>query len=139
VTLAPSPLATAAQREIEAQALRLFESAAMQGAIDRLRPLFVADPRSQTASGRTTLEQNLREIAFSAATCAASMDPARPRIVWTINLPHRWFGLDVPGSRYGVDNPDNIYRVAAIDEVSTYELQGRVPPEPAPDVSASTT
>ncbi len=135
MTLAHNPLATPAQREIEAQALRMFESAAMQAVIARLRPLFLADPRAQTMSGRATLEQNLREIAFSAATCAASMDPARPRVAWTINLPHRWFGLDVPGSRHGVDNPDNIYRVAAIDEASSYELQGRVPPEPAPDVS----
>lgn len=130
-----NPLATAAQREIEAQALRLFESDAVRQAMARLRPLFLADPRAATAAGRATLEQNLREIVFSATTCAVSMDPARPRVFWTINLPHRWFGLDVPGSRHGVDNPDNIYRVIALDDVSSYELRGRVLPDPGPDVS----
>ena len=130
-----NPLATTAQREIEAQALRLFESDALQQAMARLRPHFIADPRAATPAGRSTLEQNLREIVFSAATCAVSMDPARPRVVWTINLPHRWFGLDVPGSRHGVDNPDNIYRVVALDDVSSYQVRGRVPPDPGPDVS----
>jgi hypothetical protein len=130
-----NPLATTVQREIEAQALRLFESDALQQAMARLRPLFLADPRAATAAGRATLDQNLREIVFSAATCAVSMDPARPRVVWTINLPHRWFGLDVPGSRHGVDNPDNIYRVIALDDVSSYLVRGRVPPDPGPDVS----
>lgn len=133
--MANNPLATADQREVEAQALRLFRTHAMQQAVECLRPQFLADPRAHTAAGRATLEQNLREIVFSAATCAASMDPARPRVCWTINLPHRWFGLDVPGSRHGVDNPDNIYRVAAIDDRSSYEVHGRVLPEPSPDVS----
>ena len=133
--MSANPLATPAQREIEALALRLFESDAVQRTLARLRPLFIADPRARTAAGHATLEQNLREIVFSAATCAASMDPANPRVCWTINLPHRWFGRDVPGSRHGVDNPDNIYRVIAIDDRSRYELRGRVPPAPAPDVS----
>lgn len=130
-----SSLATAAQREIEAQALRLFESDAVQRAMAGLRPQFLADPRAQTAAGLATLEQNLREIVFSATTCAVSMDPANPRACWTINLPHRWLGHEVPGARHGVDNPDNIYRVIAIDDTSHYELQGRVPPKSGPDVS----
>ena len=130
-----NPLATPAQREIEAQAQRLFESDAVQRTIARLHPRFLADPRAHTTAGRATLEQNLREIVFSAATCAASMDPANPRVCWTLNLPHRWFGRDVPGSRHGVDNPDNIYRVIAIDDTSHYELRGRVLPAAGPDVS----
>jgi len=130
-----NPLATPAQREIEALALRLFESAALQRAIAELRPLFLADARAAKPAGCATLEQNLREIVFSAATCAAAMDPARPRVCWTINLPHRWFGIDVPGSRHGVDNPDNIYRVIALDDASSYQVQGRVPIAPGPDVS----
>jgi len=130
-----NPLATAAQRDIEAEALRVFDSAVLQQALARLRPQFLADPRAATPAGRATLEQNLCEIVFSAATHAVVMDPARPRVGWTINLPHRWFGRDVPGSRHGVDNPDNIYRVIAIDDVSHYEVRGRVRPEPGPDVS----
>ena len=130
-----NPLATVEQREIEAQALRLFDTDTVQQVIARLRPILLDDPRAQSPAGYATLEQNLREIVFSAAICAVTMDPAHPRVCWTINLPHRWFGLDVPGSRHGVDNPDNIYRVIAIDELSHYEVRGRVLPEPGPDVS----
>lgn len=130
-----NPLATTVQREIEVQALRLFGTDLMQRSIEGLRPLFLADPRAAAPAGRSTLEQNLREIVFSGATCAVSMDPACPRVCWTINLPHAWFGLDMPGSRHGVDNPDNIYRVIALDDVSSYQVRGRVPPEPGPDVS----
>jgi hypothetical protein len=123
-TLPFNPLATAAQREVEAQALGLFASPPVQQAIDRSRALFMADPRAATPAGRATIEQNLNEWAFSASTCAASMQPARPCVCWTLNLPHRWFGLDVPGSRHGVDNPDNLYRVIAVDARSHYELRG---------------
>jgi hypothetical protein len=134
-TLPFNPLATAAQREVEAQALGLFASPPVQQAIERSRALFMADPRAATPAGRATIEQNLNEWAFSASTCAASMQPARPCVCWTLNLPHRWFGLDVPGSRHGVDNPDNLYRVIAVDARSHYELRGRVPAHPGPDVS----
>lgn len=130
-----NPLATAAQRDVESQALRLFGSDAVQQSLARARALFLADARAGTPAGRATLEQNLSEWAFSAAICAASMDPANPRICWTLNLPHRWFGLDLPGSRHGVDNPDNLYRVIAIDAQSRYQVRGRVPPHAAPDVS----
>src|SRR5437899_221319 len=130
-----NPLAMEQQLASEDLALRLFASAPVRQAMDRALPDFLADPRAQTPSGRTTLEQNLREIAFSAATCAASMDPANPSVVWTLNLPHRWFGRDVPGSRHGVDNPDNIYRAIAVAEHSRYEIRGRVPAQAGPDVS----
>ena len=43
--------------------------------------------------------------------------------------------MDVLGSRHGVDNPDNLYRVIAVDARSHYELRGRVPAHPGPDVS----
>lgn len=41
--------------------------------------------------------------------------------------PHRWFGLDVPRSGYGIDNPDNVYHNFMVDGAARYDVHGRFP------------
>ena len=41
-------------------------------------------------------------------------------------LPHRVGELQIPGSRWGIDNPDSIYRVIPIDGAARYVIRGRV-------------
>ena len=130
-------LATVDQQVLEALALRLYADPAVQAAAERMRDVMRAAPQAGTTAGRATLEQNLAEWTFSACFNAAAMDPVQPRVGWTINLPHRWRGRDVPGSRHGVDNPDNIYRVIAVDPAGRYAIHGRVQGEPGADVSFS--
>ena len=142
-----NPLATDDQREIEALALELFETAPVRDAITRQRGVMQASLTvssaaagavtsvAASAAGRATLEQNLHEWAFSACFKVAAMQPARPRVACTINLPHRWFGHAVPGTRHGVDNPDNIYRVIAVAPGARYAIHGQVLGRPGADVS----
>lgn len=130
-----NPLATRDQLEMEDMAIRLYRSRPVEEAKARGRRLLQADPRAKTASGKSTLELDLNEIAFLACAITAIANPDDPKIYWGLNLPHRWFGRDVPGSRCGIDNPDNAYRLMAIDDQSSYIVTGQVPPVPPVDVS----
>lgn len=79
-----------------------------------------------TASEVAQLDDAVNELIFVYAQRAANGDPARPKISWTEAPPHSWGTTQVTGSRYAGDNPDNIYRIAPIDGVSTYEITGQV-------------
>jgi hypothetical protein len=48
-------------------------------------------------------------------------------VVTITRLPHRLQGRDVPGSRWGLDNPDSVYRVIPISGAERYRIHGRVP------------
>ena len=63
---------------------------------------------------------------------AAASDSQHPCFVRTFMPAHRWHGHDVPGSRTGGDNPDNVYRLAGISHGTRYRVTGRaVGKEPA--------
>lgn len=132
---APSILNGPDQLAIEADAVRLFAHPAVQAAVEAKRAAFEASPLAETAAGRATLSLNLEEMAFSAVVSVVAMDVSRPAPFWTLNLPHERAGLRVPGTRHGVDNPDNVYRVIAVDDVSSFRIDGQVNARPGADVS----
>jgi hypothetical protein len=57
---------------------------------------------------------------------AVASDSQHPRFVRNFMPPHRWHGHDVPGTRTGGDNPDNVYRLAGVAHGSRYRVTGRV-------------
>lgn len=136
-TTGPSgnPLATENQLALEALAMRLHRSQPVREAIARSRQLMQSDPRAKTASGKSTLDVDLIEQSFLACGITAAMNPDDPKVYWGYNLAHKWFGQAVEGSRTGIDNPDNVYRMIAIDAQSSYVITGRVPAIPPVDVS----
>jgi hypothetical protein len=127
----PGPLATEDQRAVEAQAVKILASSAVQQQIAESTKLFAAHAAAASAEGKKTLPGAVNELALAAAIGAVNGDPARPKIVWAFAAPHTWLGHSMPGSRWGIDNPDNVYRFIPIDGVSTYELTVR-PHQPGP-------
>ena len=99
--------------------------------MDIARKLFAADPLAQTPSGRATLERSVGETVRAAADWIVNGDPYHPSLVWVQTPPHKWFGVDFPGNRWGIDNPDNLYATAAIDGESRYVIHGKLR-RPAP-------
>ena len=132
---APSILNGPDQLAIETDAVRLFAHPAVRAAVEARRATFEAHPLAQTPAGRATLPLNLEEMAFSAVVSVVAMDVGRAAPFWTLNLPHQRDGLRVPGTRHGVDNPDNVYRVIAVDDASSFRIDGRVNDRPGADVS----
>ncbi|WP_176591528.1 DUF1214 domain-containing protein [Sphingobium sp. EM0848] len=130
----PAPsgaLANMRQVALEATALRILASAPMQAEIKRVEALYAADPQGSTPTGRMTIGRAAESIAMAAIQYAVGEDTDRPSMMWVVNAPHDWFGMRVPRSGYGIDNPDNVYRNAMVDGAVRYEIHGRVK-RPAP-------
>jgi hypothetical protein len=118
-------LATTEQKIVETRALAIFRSGALDDAKQETLALFRADRNARIVQQQGLIQQSVDEHYFHAALMAANETPRSPRIVWTLALPHRWLGLDVPGSRFGQDNTDNVYRVASVDAALRYRITGR--------------
>ncbi|SNS06341.1 Protein of unknown function [Sphingomonas laterariae] len=119
-------LATPRQIALEASALRILASAPMQAEIRRVEALYAADPQGATATGRATIKRAAESIAMAAIQYAIGEDTDRPAVLWVVNAPHAWFGMQVPRSGYGIDNPDNVYRNIMVDGAARYEIRGQV-------------
>jgi len=121
----PNPLANARQIELERRAVRIWSSSNVQRAKDELRELFLTRNQARLPAGAATLQPALEEMAFAFLLRTLNSDPHHPEILWDQNVPHSWFGIDVPGSRCTGHNPDNIYRRIPIATNVRYELSGR--------------
>ncbi|QDQ97521.1 hypothetical protein [Tomitella fengzijianii] len=126
---AQAPLPTDAQLRFERAGLELLDDPLIRAARDDVRRMYEADPQAATDAGRATLEPAV-DAATLASVHMALHDPARPALVWTACAPHAWCGLRVPGSGYGIDNPDNIHRHAVLDGDATYLIRGELPARP---------
>src|SRR5277367_798848 len=121
---ADSGLGTADQIRIEALAARVLATPEVQEARREVEDLFHRNPAAATAAGGSTLDAAVRETVYAAVIDTVADDPAHPAIVWTLNAPHQWFDISVPGARYGIDNPDNVYRLVLLDGAARYEIKG---------------
>ncbi|MBV9993889.1 MAG: DUF1214 domain-containing protein [Caulobacteraceae bacterium] len=122
--LTPYHLDTPGQLEAERRAIRIFHRPEIQSARAKIAQMFVAEQEATTESGRQTLDSAVEEHAFAGLFFSVNNDPSRPAVLWAENAPHAWHGLSVPGSRFGQDNPDNIYRIIFIDNAHEYVLHG---------------
>lgn len=126
-------LDTPQQLALEARALELWRSEPVRRAADGVRELYRADTQAATPSGLASVDSAAEAIAFVAALYAVIDDPANPELLWLANAAHEWAALSVPGSGYGIDNPDNVHRRAAIDGVSEYVVRGSSPTGQRPE------
>jgi len=121
----PNPIATEDQAWVEREALRLLEHPTVRRAREEVRAHWLA----KAAPGpemRACFEASFEEVMFCAAVWSLNQDPLRPRVVTITRLAHELAGVRVPGSRYGLDNPDSIYRVIPIDGRERYRIHGSV-------------
>jgi hypothetical protein len=128
-------IATSDQLEVEDTARRLLQRPALQQVRGKLaylwREVLAYPAREQMAE----FEPMLDEYLFHHALRAATGDRKRPRIVRFMAPPHRWFGRDVPGSRWAGDSPDFIYRLISIAPGGRYEIRVRPTCERPPTVN----
>lgn len=130
-----SALATPEQRALESLALKLAKAPEVERARRAARAQFLADPTARLPAAQQTLNGALDEMVFNTITDVANSDTSQPRVQWVSLAAHRWFDVDVPGGRVGLDNPDNIYRSISIDGASRYRITGKLAPVPATQYS----
>lgn len=119
------PIATAEQHEHEIQALELMEHPTVKAAYDRVRAHWLREMDPSPAM-RECFDWASNEVMFSAAIWSSNQDPLRPKVTCITRLGHPVAGRQVPGSRWGIDNPDSIYRVIPISSDEEYRIHGRV-------------
>ncbi len=119
------PIATPEQHEHELAAVELTKHPTVKKAYDRVRDhwLEIMDP---TPAMRACFDGAFEEVMFSAAVWSSNQDPLRPKVTTITRLAHPVNGVPIPGSRWGIDNPDSIYRVIPISGDEEYRIHGRV-------------
>ncbi len=123
--MAAHPIATPEQHAHELAALELTQHPIVKEAYERVRKswLEAADPGPDM---RGCFDAAFEEVMFSAAVWSSNQDPLRPKVVCITRLEHHLGNVRIPGSRWGIDNPDSIYRVIPISGDERYVIRGRV-------------
>ncbi|MDG2003239.1 MAG: hypothetical protein P8J20_07900 [Novosphingobium sp.] len=132
-----NPLATTAQRMIEDRALALLKRPELERARTIARLLWNNATAWPSRDQADRFDNMIDEYMFHHAMRAANGDANDPHATRFMAPPHRWFGRDVPGSRWGGDSPDFIYRTIPIAHGGRYEIHGRKTGEEAPTVNYS--
>ena len=113
------------QVEIEIAALRLVGRSDVRAAVTVQAERWRAGTPGFLPETYAQLQPSIDEVAFLVALQVADDDPCRPRIVEISAGSHVWGGLDVPGGRWGINNPDMLYFAAPVERRSRYVLKGR--------------
>jgi len=71
-------------------------------------------------------EWAFEEVMFAAMIWSLNQDPLYPRVVTITRLQHELGGTRIPGTRWGIYNPDSVYRVIPISGAERYVIRGRV-------------
>jgi hypothetical protein len=119
------PVATAEQHAHELAALELIEHPTVRAAYASVAETWLGRAKASDAM-RERFEAAYEEVMFSAAVWSANQDPLRPKVTTITRLEHEVDGRRIPGTRWGIDNPDSVYRVIPISGDERYEIRGRV-------------
>jgi hypothetical protein len=121
-----NPIATDEQNAHERHALEVFAHPKVVAARKEVREFWThSAPRSQDAL--KCMDWAFEEVMFAAVIWSLNQDPLYPKVITITRLPHELGGVRVPGSRWGIDNPDSVYRVIPISGAERYVIRGKVP------------
>ncbi|WP_059016058.1 DUF1214 domain-containing protein [Mycobacterium sp. M26] len=124
-TDADHPVATPSQHEQELAALDLMEHPTVRAAYQQVAENWLGRAKASEAM-RGVFDDAFAEVMFSAAVWSSNQDKLRPKVTCITRLGHPVGGRAIPGSRWGIDNPDSVYRVIPISGDERYEIRGRV-------------
>jgi hypothetical protein len=121
-----NPIATEDQRVMELRALELAAHPRIVQTKAEVREWWLRE-NDPSPEMRACFEWAFEEVMFAAVVWSLNQDPLYPRVVTITRLAHRLAGRAVPGTRWGLDNPDSVYRVIPISGSERYRIHGRVP------------
>jgi hypothetical protein len=119
------PVATTSQHEQELAALELTGHPTVKAAYRSVAQTWLGRAKASEAM-RASFDDAFAEVMFSAAMWSSNQDKLRPKVSCITRLGHPIADHAIPGSRWGIDNPDSVYRVIPISGDERYEIRGRV-------------
>jgi hypothetical protein len=121
-----NPIATSTQARFEKLGVAVLNHPRMQAAIADRRSYWLEKIKPAAAVEKAFSDYAFEEVVFGAIIWSLNTDPERPEIITISRIAHMLGGERVPGSRWGLDNPDSVYRVIPIDGAGRYVIKGRV-------------
>jgi hypothetical protein len=119
------PVATTSQHEQELAALELTGHPTVKAAYRSVAQTWLGRAKASEPM-RASFDDAFAEVMFSAAVWSSNQDKLRPKVSCITRLGHPVADHAIPGSRWGIDNPDSVYRVIPISGDERYEIRGRV-------------
>lgn len=120
-----NPIDTQQQREHELLALAYYRHPEIQQTRAEVRQEWL-DLTKPGPAGLQCFDAAFDEVMFGAAIWALNQDPLYPKVTTISRVPHSLLGERIPGSRWGIDNPDSVYRIIPISGDERYVIRGRV-------------
>jgi len=120
-----NPIDTKEQRAFELRALELFNTPKFQEAKRDVEQWWLAEV-NPSDDARSCFDAAFKEVCFGAIIWSLNQDPLNPAVITISRVAHVIDGVDIPGSRWGIDNPDSVYRVIPISGEHRYKISGRV-------------
>lgn len=126
IVFALNPLATPSQRELDQQAIKIYDKYPFELLRKEAAIVYKKAYRDAlTDEAKVLLQPMIDELVFSALQKAINDDAYHPEVYWVDAGPRDWFELSVPGGRYSYDNPDVIYRTIPIRHDLHYVIHGQ--------------
>jgi len=127
-----NPIATVDQRDLERRAIRLFARPDVQQACARAAAMWrrVSD-RLMPADQMAMFDAAVADYCFKSVLVATNSDADHPRVLRVYAEGAQWMGHDMPGAKWGGDNPNNAYRIIPVSATARYELKGQRQRDPS--------
>jgi len=131
-----NPIATADQRLLDKMAIELMSRPDIEQAKKRTLGAFaLVTDKTVSDEVMAMLPDYVESFCFRSIQLAVNSDANYPRIYRIYSPAANFLGNDVPESRWGSENPDNLYRIIPIAHGGRYVLRGKRQANPPSDVS----
>tara|TARA_B100000902_G_C27256429_1_gene888116 strand:- start:227 stop:1477 length:1251 start_codon:yes stop_codon:yes gene_type:complete len=120
-----NPINTESQIQHELEALEIFNLKEIQQQKEQVRKFWL-DLVKPSEVMLSCFDDAFEEVMFGAVIWALNQDPNFPKVITISRVPHRINDQNIPGSRWGIDNPDSIYRVIPIGDCQSYVIRGKL-------------
>ncbi|WP_101760369.1 hypothetical protein [Oceanicoccus sp. KOV_DT_Chl] len=125
MSVANNPINTEQQRQHERYAVELFNTPELIKVRQQVHDYWL-DLAKPSAVAASCFDAAFEEVMFAAVIWALNQDPLYPKVITITRLAHALDEIQIPGSRWGIDNPDSVYRVIPISGDHRYQIHGRV-------------
>ena len=120
-----NPINSEAQIKHELEALEIFNLKEIQKHKEQVRSFWL-DLVKPSEVMLSCFEHAFEEVMFGATIWALNQDPNYPKVITISRVPHELNNQKIPGSRWGIDNPDSVYRVIPIGDSQSYVIRGKL-------------
>tara|TARA_B110000444_G_scaffold256295_1_gene292356 strand:+ start:773 stop:2014 length:1242 start_codon:yes stop_codon:yes gene_type:complete len=120
-----NPIATKEQSVFELKGLELFKDPRIIKTMEEVKEYWIAE-NNPSVEMLECFSWAFEEVMFAAVIWSSNQDPLYPAVITITRLTHELQGHQIPGTRWGIDNPDSVYRVIPISGNERYIIHGKV-------------